>query len=41
MINWVGKWHTGRRQRVIVDVEVSNWKSVLIGVRQGSVLGRI
>ena len=30
-----------RRQRVVVDGEVSNWKSVLNGVSQGSVLGPI
>ena len=27
-----------RRQQVVVDGEVSNWKSVLSGVQQGSVL---
>ena len=33
VINWIEKWLTHRRQRVIV-----NWKSVLSGVPQGSVL---
>ena len=36
VINWID-----RRQRVIVDGEISNWKSVLSGVPQGSVLGPI
>ena len=30
---------TERRQRVVVDGEVSNWKSVLSGAPQGSVVG--
>ena len=38
VINWIAKWLTHRRQRVIVDDEISNWKSVLSGVLQGSVL---
>ena len=36
--NDVINWLTHRRQRVIVDGEISNWKSVLSGVTQGSVL---
>ena len=39
IINWIEQWLTDRRQRVVVDGEVSGWKSVLSGVRQGSVLG--
>ena len=36
--NWIGKWLINKRQRVVVDGEVSNWKSVLSGIPQGSVL---
>ena len=41
VINWIEKWLTHRRQRVIVDGEISNWKYVLSGMPQGSVLGPI
>ena len=41
MINWIEKWLIGRRQRVVVDGEFSNWKAVLSGVPQGSVVGPI
>ena len=41
MINWIEKWCIDKRQRVVVDGEVSNWKLVFCGVPQGSVLGPI
>ena len=41
MVNWTEKWLIDRRQSVVLDGEVSNWKSVLSGVPQGSVLGPI
>ena len=36
VINWREERVTHRRQRVIVDGEISNWKSVFSGVPQGS-----
>ena len=39
--DWIEQWLIDRRQRVVVDGEVSNWKSFLSGVPQGSVLGPI
>ena len=41
IINWIEQWLPDRRQRVVVDGEVSNWKSVLSGVSQGYVIGPI
>ena len=33
--DWIEQWLADRRQLVVVDGEVSNWKSVLSGVSQG------
>ena len=41
IINWIEQWLTDRKQRVVVDREVSSWMSVLGGVPQGSVIGPI
>ena len=41
VINWIEKWLIHRRQRVIVDGEISNRISVLSRVPQGSVLAPI
>ena len=38
IINWIEQWLTDRRRRIVVDGEVSSWKSVLIGLPQGPVL---
>ena len=41
LINWVEKLLSDRRQGVMVDDDIANWKSVLSGVPQGAVLGPI
>ena len=39
IINWIEQWLTGRKQRVVVDGEVSSWKSGLGGVTMRSSTG--
>ena len=34
IINWIEQWLTDMRQRVVVDGEVTSWKSVLSGMPQ-------
>ena len=41
IINSIEQWLSDRIQGIVLDGEVSSWKSVLSGVSQGSVLGPI
>ena len=39
VLEWIRRWLTHRKQRVILDGGTSDWLPVLSGVPQGSVLG--
>ena len=41
VLKWIEGWLCGRKQRVVLNGQVSEWKDILSGVPQGSVLGPI
>jgi len=38
VLQWIGNWLSGRKQRVILRGQVSDWCSILNGVPQGSLV---
>ena len=39
LLEWINDWLTTRQQRVVYEGHTAEWKNVLSGVLQGSVLG--
>ena len=39
VLDWIAEWLRGRKQRVVMNREASEWEDVLSGVPQGSILG--
>ncbi len=41
LLDWIAKFLSNRKQRVVIDLFGSTWKDVLSGVIQSSILGSI
>jgi len=41
ILKWVENWLSERKQRVVLGGEFSEWRDILSGVPQGSVLGSL